>query len=122
VAEIAIIPVGAITERRAVAQSRAEAHDLYVAARDAWTAAMKAATSGRAADLAALAIVQETYEAAAEELEQWESGARIAVPIAPEKESSVGAVVDQEIAWRRVHAHEKKPGLIGRIVRRLGRS
>jgi hypothetical protein len=121
-AEMAAIPIGGITQRRAMAQSRAEAQQMYVAARDAWTAAMKAASSGRAADLAALAIVQEAYEGAVGEWDQWESGTLIAVPVRPDRESSVSAVVDQEIAWRKVHDREEKPGLIGRIARRLGRS
>ncbi|HEX2766032.1 MAG TPA: hypothetical protein VHR55_05315 [Candidatus Limnocylindria bacterium] len=103
------------------ARSRAEANDLYLAARDAWLAAMKAANSGRAADLAALAITQEAYEAATIELEQWESGDRVAIPIETNREASVDAVVVQELAWRKVHQHEhdRQPGLLGRLARRL---
>lgn len=90
-------------------------------ARDAWTAAMRLANSGRAAHLASLAITQEAYEAAAAELELWRSGARIAIPIQPEASHSIlEAAVGQELEWRRVlHPPEKKPGLFGRLRRRL---
>jgi hypothetical protein len=102
------------------ARSRAEARERYVAARDAWLAAMKAASSGRPADLAALAIKQEAYEAATAELERWESGERVAIPVETDRVASVDAVVEQELAWRRVHQHdEKEPGLLGRLARRL---
>ena len=113
-------PARGIAARQGRARSRAEAHEHYVAARDAWTAAMRAAASGRPADLAALAITQETYEAAAAEWERWESGARVAIAVEPDAGSSVGTVVNQELAWRKLHHDEKKSGLIGRIKRRLG--
>lgn len=113
-------PSRGIAARQGRARSRAEAHEHYVAARDAWTAAMRAAASGRPADLAALAITQETYEAAAAEWERWESGARVAIAVEPDAGSSVGTVVNQELAWRKLHHDEKKSGLIGRIKRRLG--
>ena len=80
---------------------------------------MKRAASGRPADLAALAIAQETYEAAATDWEHWESGERIAIPVETDKTSHVGTIVDQELAWRKVHEHEKPGGLLGRLGRRL---
>ena len=116
---IDVVPVSGLSRRQAVAQSRSEAHELYTAARDAWTAAMKAAASGRPADLAALAITQEAYEAATAELEQWESGERVAIAVETDRSSSVGAVVGQELAWRKVHEPEAKVGPIGRVLRRL---
>ena len=102
-------------------RSREEAEAQYVEARDAWTAAMRRASSGRAADLASLAITQETFEAASAELELWRTGARIAIPIQPEAtHTGLEAAVGQELAWRRVlHPPEKKPGLFGRLRRRL---
>ena len=102
-------------------RSREEAEAQYVAARDAWTGAMKRANSGRAADLASLAITQEAFEAASAELEIWRSGARIAIPIQLEASQSIlEAAVGQELAWRRVlHPPEKKPGLLGRLRNRL---
>src|SRR6188474_2137121 len=60
-------PQTPLTQRLARPQSVEEADARYVAARDAWTAAMRAANSGRSADLASLAIAQEAYEAAAAE-------------------------------------------------------
>lgn len=103
------------------ARSREEAEAQYVTARDAWTAAMRLANSGRPAHLASLAIAQETFEAASAELELWRTGARIAIPIQPEATHSVlEAAVGQELAWRRVlHPSEKKPGLFGRLRNRL---
>ena len=92
---------------------------MYVAARDAWIAAMRAAASGRPADLAALAITQEAYEAAAAEWQDWESGERVAIPIESDRSASVGAVVGQELAWRKLHEPAKAPGVMGRIARRL---
>lgn len=102
-------------------RSREEAEAQYVVARDEWTAAMRRANSGRAAHLASLAIAQEAFEAASAELELWRTGARIAIPIKPEASHSVlEAAVGQELAWRRVlHPPEKKPGLFGRLRRRL---
>ena len=103
-------------------RSHEEAESEFVAARDAWTAAMRGASSGRPADLASLAITQEAYEAAAAELERWRSGAtRIAIPIQPEaSHTSLEAAVGHELAWRRLlHPPEKKPGLLGRLRRRL---
>ena len=102
-------------------RSHEEAEAQFVAARDAWTAAMRLASSGRPAHLASLAITQEAYEAAAAELERWRSGARIAITIQPEASRTfLDAAVGQELAWRRLlHPPEKQPGLFGRLRRRL---
>lgn len=109
-----------ISERLRGPRTLDEAEAQYVAARDAWTAAMRQASSGRSADLAALAIAQQAYEAAALEVERARSGPRLAVPIEPEPRS-IDAVVGQELAWRRVHEADarRRPGLLGRIARRL---
>lgn len=112
-------PIG-LADRRYGLHTREEVEQRYVAARDAWTMAMKAANSGRAADLAALAIAQESFEAAAAERERWESGAaRVAIPIEPERSrADLGAVVGQELAWRKVKTIDDRPtGPFGRIRR-----
>ncbi len=49
-------PSSAMAERLARPHSREEAEQRYVAAREAWTAAMRTANSGRSSDLAALAL------------------------------------------------------------------
>ena len=102
-------------------QSREEAEARYVEARDAWTAAMRRANSGKTAHLASLAIAQEAFEAASAELELWRTGARVAIPIRPEASRAfLEAAVGQELAWRQVlHPPEKKPGLFGRLRNRL---
>jgi hypothetical protein len=92
----------------------------YVEARDAWTKAMQAASSGRAADMASLAIAQQAYEAIATERERWLSTGRIAIPIQPStKQHDIEIAVGQELAWRRVQQHEGRGGLFSRIRRRL---
>ena len=102
-------------------RSLQEAQASYIAARDAWTDAMRRASSGRSADLASLAIAQEAYEDAVAERDRWESGKRVAVPIEPEPQrSSIDVVVGQQIAWRRVHeSGQGRPSLLGRLARRL---
>lgn len=109
--------------RRVGPRSEAEAQEQYVAARDAWTAAMRAAGSGRPADMASLAIAQEAYETASTELELWRTGRRIAVPVEPDRaQTAINVVVGQELAWRKVHGQEtKRPGLIGRLLGRRDR-
>jgi hypothetical protein len=104
-------------------RSHEEAQAQYVAARDAWTAAMRRANSGRTAHMASLAITQEAYEAAAAELERWRSGARVAIRIDPEPPHRVVEnAVGHELAWRGLlHPAEKRPGLLGRLRRRLTR-
>ncbi|HEX7196195.1 MAG TPA: hypothetical protein VF364_05090 [Candidatus Limnocylindria bacterium] len=103
-------------------RSLAEAEAQYVTARDAWTAAMRRANSGRPADLASLAITQEAYELAFAEVERWRSGATVAIPIEPEKKrTKLEAAIGQELAWRRVHeaSLREHPGLFSRLKRRL---
>jgi hypothetical protein len=104
-------------------RSRDEAEAQYVSARDAWTGAMRAASSGRSADLALLAIAQETYERAYAEREAWLSGARVAIRIEDaEPRRGLDVFVAQDLAWRRVHeAAQKAPGRLERLVRRLTR-
>jgi hypothetical protein len=110
-----------ITERLAThPHSLAEAEELYVVTRDAWTAAMRQANSGRPADMASLAIAQEAYEAAAKERDLWLAGKRVAIPVDPGHDHGIDAVVQQELAWRHVHRHEEpKPGPLRRLARRL---
>ena len=112
-------------ERPAAAppRSREEADARYVAARDAWTAAMHRASSGRSADLASLAIAQQAYEEATAERDRWQTGTPAAIPIERETErSSIDIVVGQEFAWRRVHeSGQRPPSLLGRLARRITR-
>jgi hypothetical protein len=97
-----------------------ELEERYIAARDAWTAAMRAANSGRPADMASLAIAQETYEAVSEEREHWLASGRLAIPIDPApKSSQIEIAVGQELEWRRVLAGETRRGLFTRIRDRL---
>lgn len=111
-----------LTQRINAPRSLAEAEEQYVSCRDAWTAAMRAASSGRPADMATLAICQEAYEAASLERDRWLSGARVAIPV--EKPTSerapIEVVVQQTMAWREVHDHERdKPrGFLGRLFGR----
>ncbi|HUF07133.1 MAG TPA: hypothetical protein VMP86_07070, partial [Candidatus Binatia bacterium] len=91
-------------------RSREEAEERYVVARDAWIKAMRVAEKGRPAGMAALAIAQEAFEAATAEREGWIAG-RVAIQIHPEgPRTDLEAVVAQEMAWRRVHAHEQPTG------------
>jgi hypothetical protein len=108
-----------LAQRIASPRSLAEAEVEYVRCRDAWTAAMRAASSGRPADLATLAICQEAYEAATVERDRWLSGARVAVPVEPEtKRAPYEVVVDQVMAWRDVHEQGKPRGVVGRLFGR----
>lgn len=83
---------------------------------------MRASTSGRPADLAALAIAQEAYEAATAEREHWARQQAVAIPIetaAPRRNLDI--VVGQEAEWRRVKERESDGGgLIGRVKRLFG--
>ena len=93
----------------------------YVAARDAWTLAMRAANSGRPADMASLAIAQQAYETVAAEREHWLSSGRVAIPVEPTpKRNKIEVAVGQELEWRRVLEHAAPSGLVARIKRRLG--
>ena len=118
-----LIPRSAASPPWAPARSPEEAEARYVAARDAWTAAMRAAASGRSADLASLAIAQEAYEAASRERSTWSSGTRAPIPVEPEpKRSAIDDIVGQELAWRRVHHEDEEPpkrGFLGRLGARL---
>lgn len=109
--------------------SREEAEERYVAAREAWTSAMRNAASGRSSDLAALAIAQEAYEAALAERQRWASSPTVALPIRTDRPTGIDAVVGQELSWRRVHQQERareqareqakgRRGLLGRLFRR----
>lgn len=113
---------GGITHRVSAPRSLAEAEEHYVTCRDAWTAAMRAASSGRPADMATLAICQEAYEAAALERDRWLSGGRVAIKVEEPAtdRASIEVVVDQALAWRDVHDHERdKPrGVLGRLFGR----
>lgn len=115
-----------LSERIARPHSREAAEERYVAARDAWAAAMRQASSGRPADLAALAIAQEDYEAALAERERWASGSKVAIPIEPDRPGGIEAVVGQEMSWRQVHEQEseksEKPKGLRRLFRRKSRS
>lgn len=111
-----------IASRPGSASSPEEAEAAYLAARDAWTAAMRASSSGRPADLAALAIAQEAYEAAAAERRRWAAApevVRVAVPVEPvDARRGIEVVVGQELEWRRVK--DRRPsagGLLSRIKR-----
>jgi hypothetical protein len=121
-------PSSGIADRLARPKSREEAEQRYVAAREAWTAAMRAANSGRSSDLAALAMAQEGYEEALADRERWASSPSVAIPVG-EPPGDLEAVVGQELSWRRVHEHEheqelarERPqglrGLVRRITRR----
>ena len=122
-------PPSGMANRLARPHSREEAEERYVAAREAWTAAMRAAGSGRPTDLAALAMAQEAYEEALADRDRWASSPSVAVPIGDEHPNGLEAVVGQELSWRRVHEHElelererERPrglrGLIRRVTRR----
>jgi hypothetical protein len=104
-------------------RSRQEADARYVAARDAWTAAMHRASSGRPADLASLAIAQQAYEEATADRDRWASGTPAAIPSEPEAgRSSIDVIIGQELAWRRVHeSGPRKPSVLGRLARRITR-
>ena len=115
-----------LAERIAAPQTMEEVEERYVASRNAWVAAMRAASSGRPADMATLAICQEAYESATLERERWLSGsARVALPIGggskPIDRASIEVVVDQALAWRDLHQHEQPRGLLGRLFGRRDR-
>jgi hypothetical protein len=105
--------------------SRQEVEAAYVAARDAWTAAMKAANSGRAADLASLALAQEAYEAASVERSRWIQAApttRRAIPVdGSGGTNEIDMVVRQELDWKRVQNEPpRQRGFKGFVKRVLG--
>jgi len=93
----------------------------YVAARDAWKLAMRAANSGRSKDLASLAIAQQGYEEVAAEREHWLASGRTAIPIEPDPQRhDIEVAVGQELEWRKVLHPAKARGFLGRIKDRLG--
>jgi hypothetical protein len=103
------------------ARSLKEAEQRHDAARDAWTAAMRAAASGRPADLASLAIAQQAYEEALEEREQWHSGA-VAIPIDPHvHERELNAAIRHGEAWQQVLHHEEPAKRFSGLRRVFGR-
>ena len=92
----------------------------YVAARDAWKLAMRAANSGRSKDLASLAIAQQGYEEVAAEREHWLASGRTAIPIEPDPQRhDIEVAVGQELEWRKVLHPTKARGFLGRIKDRL---
>ena len=107
----------------ATARSREEAEERYAVAHDAWIAAMRRASSGRPADLATLAIAQESYEAALAERAMWASGRRIAMPIDRwPAGASIERAVGQELAWRQVRDAGHRPrGVLSRLFGRFRR-
>ncbi len=112
----------ATASRTAVATSLDEAEAAYIAARDAWTAAMRASSTGRAADLAALAIAQEAYEAAAAERDRWARHQPVAIPIdGSAARRDLDIVVGQEAEWHRLTDRDTGGGgLIAKVKRLLG--
>jgi len=114
------VPQAQLSQRLARPQSVEEADARYVAARDEWTKAMRAANSGRSADLASLAIAQEAYEVAVAERDRWHTGTKVAIPVDTETRSGIEAAVGHELAWREVlHPEPQRGGLLSRIRRRL---
>lgn len=116
--------LGARRAPRPVTQE--EVAEQYLAARDAWVSAMRAAQSGKAADLAALAMAQDRYEAALAVKQRWDAAPRATIPIGPDRPRSVDAIVTQELARRRVQEHhheleEARPGGLRGFFRRLRR-
>jgi hypothetical protein len=116
------VPSSGLAERRARPQSPQEAEERYVAARNEWTAAMRKASSGKPADMAALAMAQEAYEVALAQRERWASSPRVAIPIEPDRPRGINAIVGQELSWRRVHQLEQaaeQPKGLRRLLRRF---
>lgn len=113
-------PDAAVTARlTSRPHSAAEAEERYITARASWADAMRAAGSGRASDLASLAIAQEAYEAALAERERWANSPRMAIPVEPDRSKGLEAIVGQEMVRRAVHEHEGRPEPKG--LRRLFR-
>jgi hypothetical protein len=111
--------------QRLRAASQQEVEAAYVVARDAWTTAMKAANSGRPADLASLALTQEAYELASAERARWIQAApttRTAIPVdRPGGTREIDMVVRQELDWKRVKTEPPRPrGFKGFVRRVLG--
>ncbi len=112
-------PTSPLSARMARPRSPEEAEERYLACRNAWTAAMRAATSGKPADLAALAMAQQAYEEALAEHQRWQAGPRVAVPVQPDRPRGIDVIVGQELSWRRIHEHEQdKPRGLRRLFGR----
>jgi hypothetical protein len=84
---------------------------------------MRAAASGRPADLSTLAIAQEAYETALAERQRWAAAPRTPIPVDADRPRGIEIVVGQELSWRRMHENETQQprgvrGLIRRITRR----
>jgi len=111
----------ALAERRPGPRTLEEVEQRYVAAREAWMQAMRAARSGRHSDLASLALAQEAYEQAAAEREWWMSSERVAIAVEEKgPRPNLEAIVSNELRWRQIHApHHEPRGVIGRLKRRL---
>jgi hypothetical protein len=101
-------PVTPLRARLARPRSPEEAEERYLACRNEWTAAMRAAGSGKPADLAALAMAQQAYEEALTEHQRWQTGPRVAKPVQPDRPRGIDAVVGQELSWRRIHEQEQE--------------
>ncbi len=119
-------PSSGMADRIARPHSREEAEAAYVAAREQWAAAMRAANSGRPSDMASLALAQEEYTGALAERQRWASSPTVAIPVEPDRPKAIDAVVGQELSWRRMHEHEsqmerKEPRGLRRILRRITR-
>lgn len=84
---------------------------------------MKAANSGRTADLASLAITQEAYEAASVERSRWIQAApttRTAIPVnRAGGTSEIDMVVRQELDWKRVQNEPPPQRGFKRFVKRV---
>ena len=100
-------PGAPLSARLARPRSPEEAEERYFACRNEWTAAMRAATSGKPADLAALAMAQQAYEEALAEHQRWQAGPRTPMPVQPDRPRGIDAVVGQELSWRRIHEHDQ---------------
>lgn len=120
-------PLSTLTGRVRAPRTHEDVERDYEAARNAWTAAMGAARSGRPADLAALAVAQEAYESALAEKHRWDASPRATTPVESERPKSINAVVAQELARRRAqeldeeHRRQKPKGLSGLVNRLRGR-
>lgn len=112
----------ATASRAAATTSADEAEAAYIAARDAWTAAMRSSSTGRAADLAALALAQEAYEAAAAERERWARHQTVAIPIdTTAARRDLDIVVGQEAEWHRLKERDpERGGLMAKVKRLFG--
>jgi len=115
-------PMSGLAGRLTRPRSPAMADERYREARQAWTAAMRAAGTGRPADLSKLAVAQEAYETALAEKQRWAAAPRTPIRVDGDRPRGIEIVVGQELSWRRVHESEAEPhgvrGLIRRITRR----